>query len=102
MLALLSFVACEEGPTADAFTHKYEQSKCSDPWGNDRDVNTFTQAVVQYLKDKLITVQDSKVETSSGQSCEACHCTTGTVLLVKVSEEDGQKLMDLDEGWEEN
>ncbi|MEM6802026.1 MAG: hypothetical protein AAF696_11525, partial [Bacteroidota bacterium] len=97
MLSMLMFGACEEAVSPDAFTHKYEQSKCSDPWGNDRDVDAFTQAVVQYLKNKLITVLDTKVETSTGQSCEACHCTTGTILMIKVSEEDGEKLLDLDE-----
>lgn len=103
-LVLIAFTitACEEDVLPAEFTHKYEQTKCSDPWGNDRDANAFTQAVVQYLNDKLITVLDSDIETESGQSCEACNCLTGSTILIKLSEEDGQKLIDLNEGWKEN
>ncbi|MEM8889669.1 MAG: hypothetical protein AAGD28_16970 [Bacteroidota bacterium] len=104
VLVLTSFtlISCEEDVLATEFTHKYEQTKCSDPWGNDRDANAFTQAVVQYLNDKLITVLEADVETENGQSCEACNCLTGSTILIKLSEEDGQKLIDLNEGWKEN
>ncbi|MEL6252444.1 MAG: hypothetical protein AAFR87_10580 [Bacteroidota bacterium] len=102
MLLMLVGTSCEEDVLPAEFTHKYEQTKCSDPWGNDRDANAFTQAVVQYLNDKLITVLDSEIEMENEQSCEACICLTGSTILIKVSEEDGQKLIDLNEGWKTN
>ncbi|MDW3649191.1 MAG: hypothetical protein R8P61_19140 [Bacteroidia bacterium] len=107
MMALAIFLSlagtsCEEDLSPAEFTHKYEQTKCSDPWGNDREANAFTQAVIQYLNDKLITVLESDIESENGQSCEACNCLTGSTILIKLSEEDGQKLIDLNEGWIEN
>lgn len=101
--ALLMFtVACEgETPEAD-FTHKYEQTQCSDPWGNDSDPSDLEAAVVNYLQDKLIEVIKIEADEAAGnlQVCLACSCTTGTTIFVQTSEEDGQKLLDLNEGWE--
>ncbi len=99
---LMSFllISCEDEGVSDEFTHKYEQTQCSDPWGDERESNAFSRAVIDYLEDKLINVQDSKVETVSGNFCAACNCPTGSTIQIKLSEGDGQKLMDLNEGWE--
>lgn len=101
-LLLMFSIACEgEIPEAE-FTHKYEQTQCADPWGNDRDPSDLETAVVNYLKDKLIEVTKIKADESAGdlQACLACTCTSGTTIFVQTSDSDGQKLMDLDEGWE--
>lgn len=98
----VSGFSCESKVLPDNFGYKYEQTKCSDPWGNDRKPATLQQAVIDYLTPKLISVLDSEVKTETGQACEACNCLTGSTILLKLSEEDGQKLLDLNEGWEVN
>jgi len=102
MVLSLSSISCESDVLPNTFGFKYEQTKCGDPWGNDRKPATLQQAVIDYLTPKLISVLDSEIETSTGQACEACNCLTGSTILLKLSEGDGQKLLDLNEGWKVN
>jgi len=96
-------ISCKEDIPLAEFTHKYEQTQCSDPWYDAGDNDPFPDAAITYLQSKSISVIDSKVlSVNDTQFCAACVCPTGKTLLIKVSDADGQKLMDLNEGWEVN
>ena len=94
------FVACdEEDPLLLSSQYSYEQTHCSDPWGNTTEASVLDSLVIDYLDQKGIEVLASLVEGEEVASCRACFCVTGRSILINLSDEDGQKLLDLDEGW---
>lgn len=94
------FVACdEEDPLLLSSQYSYEQTHCSDPWGNTNEARVLDSLVIDYLDQKGIEVLASLVEGEEIASCRACFCVTGRNVLINLSDEDGQKLLDLDEGW---
>ncbi|MEM8889667.1 MAG: hypothetical protein AAGD28_16960 [Bacteroidota bacterium] len=94
------FIACDgEDPLLLSSQYSYEQTHCSDPWGNTNEATELDALVTNYLADKEIEVLTSQVEGEEIASCRACFCVTGRSILINLSDEDGQKLLDLDEGW---
>jgi len=94
------FIACDgEDPLLLSSQYSYEQTHCSDPWGNTNEASVLDSLVIDYLDQKDIEVLASQVEGEEIASCRACFCVTGRSILINLSDEDGQKLLDLDEGW---
>jgi len=77
----------------------WDQTKCADPWGNgENKTNEETKtAVISYLEDEGVQVQNLDFDKKSSLSidCEACGCGTGQRILVEVRSEDIEKMEDL-------
>ncbi|MEM8889668.1 MAG: hypothetical protein AAGD28_16965 [Bacteroidota bacterium] len=98
---LLLAVGCTQEVLPEASFYTYEQTQCSDPWGNTNQVSDLESLVQDYLGTKEIAVIESTVLVADEDAafCAACNCPTGRTVYVKLSEVDGQKLLDLNEGW---
>ncbi|MEL6252446.1 MAG: hypothetical protein AAFR87_10590 [Bacteroidota bacterium] len=96
---IILFGACEEVPLPDSLQYSYEQTYCSDPWGDTSDSEELLDLVKEYLADRDIEVLSPSVQSGEMSLCRACTCTSGLRISIGLSEEDGQKLLDLNEGW---
>ncbi|RMG60568.1 MAG: hypothetical protein D6722_20700 [Bacteroidetes bacterium] len=93
-LLLISLVACEQiDVVPEPFTHAYAETKCMDPWQDITDEDLAAR-VQTYLEAQGVTVEDISVDLNTGDaaSCEACHCPTGTVIMVKVPDAGSEAL----------
>lgn len=95
-----AFSACEDEGVADTRFYTYAQTQCADPWGNTRDEEELKSLAETYLVTKDIEVIESTVSAGEVEFCFACSCLSGKVLTIELGLQDGQKLLDLDEGWE--
>ncbi|MEM6806316.1 MAG: hypothetical protein AAF696_33265 [Bacteroidota bacterium] len=102
ILIFTALLGCEDEVLPDTRFFKYKQTQCADPWGNTQDSEELRSLVRDYLLTKDIEVLESSVSAGDIELCNACSCLSGRVLRINVNLEDGQRLMDLDEGWEEN
>ncbi|MEL6252445.1 MAG: hypothetical protein AAFR87_10585 [Bacteroidota bacterium] len=101
MAVMLLSIACTQEVLPDPSFYTYEQTQCSDPWGNPSSNSELETLVSDYLDAKSISVIESAVLVDEGVFCSACTCPSGKTIFVKLSEEDGQKLLGLNEGWQE-
>ncbi|MDW3649189.1 MAG: hypothetical protein R8P61_19130 [Bacteroidia bacterium] len=100
LISAILFVACDgEDPLLLSSQYAYEQTHCSDPWGNTNEAAELDSLVSDYLAAKEIEVLASQVEGGEIASCRACTCVTGRSIVINLSDQDGQKLLDLNEGW---
>ncbi|MDW3649190.1 MAG: hypothetical protein R8P61_19135 [Bacteroidia bacterium] len=92
-------VGCTQEVLPEASFYTYEQTQCSDPWGNTNSSSELETLVADYLDGQSISVIESTVLVADGTFCSACNCPSGKTIYVKLSEADGQKLLGLNEGW---
>jgi hypothetical protein len=96
LLTILS--ACKKDDESTTFY--YDETSCSDPWELKRDDSEEEQkeTIKQYLSDQKVRVQDIQFEINPDkvQQCEACHCTTGRIVVINVNWFSKRKMKDLD------
>ena len=103
-LSILISGGCEEEILPEDFTHVYYQTNCSDPWGDESDDRRLARDVKNYLKDEDIEIEAIKVHTylvGFIRCANPCDCPSGLMIKVFADEENGQKILDLEENWYE-
>lgn len=83
----------------EQLTFFWAQTKCAEPWSNDADLSDLQiqQEVVAYLDGLDIAVYDIWMNSDDAfaQACEACVCTTGIKIYVRVDKINRQEMEDL-------
>jgi hypothetical protein len=87
------FTSCEKDA---ANTFYFDAIGCDNPWDNYYTADTFSYehlrfAINGFLTDENIDVNSIEIDFDSTKMelCYACHCKTGTVIIVNV--ESGKK-----------
>ncbi|WP_425638881.1 hypothetical protein ACPUEN_04615 [Algoriphagus yeomjeoni] len=99
LLLVLFLQGCHEDNSLNTLVFYWDQTSCSDPWNtnSNNSNNEILQAVEDYLRDhgvngaRVISITGNGVE----QVCEACFCTTGTRINVKVPTTQKSKMIAL-------
>lgn len=95
---LTAFSSCEKNQESTTFF--WDETSCADPWKQDSDdtEEERKESIENYLGEQNVKVENIKFEFDSTriQLCEACHCTTGRIIIVKVSWYDKRKMRKLD------
>lgn len=100
---LLLFTSCQkEEQTAETW-FRYSQTKCADSWDSSFILFVSLEASIEYYfeNETEITIDEIEIlpDEEEGEDCEACNCTTGTVIRVRADEEFTEAM--LAEGFEE-
>jgi hypothetical protein len=98
-IVLLTFVSsCKKENESTIFY--WDETLCSDPWGQDSDdtEEERKESIGNYLSDQKVNVENIEFEFDSTkeQFCEACHCTSGRIIVIEVSTKDKPKMKKLD------
>ncbi|PHN04985.1 hypothetical protein [Flavilitoribacter nigricans] len=97
LLILIGSNGCLEDE--DQSTFFWAQTKCADPWSKDPDLNQneLEPLVIQFLDKEGIDVYDTWIEFAAAlsQDCEACSCTTGNKIYVRIDQSDEPAIRDL-------
>lgn len=93
-IVAILLVSCQKEENAVDFY--YNETLCSDPWDdgqNDSDAE-IEKAVKNYLKDQNIKAFSVEVDHSNDLTivCEACHCHSGTKIIVSADESKESKM----------
>ena len=99
LLFALFLQVCNDENPLHTIEFYWDQTGCSDPWNtNANNANKETQrAVEDYLRDqgvkgaRVISITGNGIE----QDCEACFCTTGNRINVKVPANQKSKMLEL-------
>ena len=80
----------------------WDLTGCSNPWDNHFNLDTFSAesynaGVYNYITGEGITVNyvTSEFDSSKIELCYACHCKTGTIIIVNISSKDRKKIKNL-------
>lgn len=78
----------------------WDETACSDSWKHESDDTEEERktSIESYLTDQNIKVEniDFELDSTKKQFCEACHCTTGRIIMIKVSSKNNRKMKKLD------
>ena len=81
---------------------RWDLTGCSNPWDDYFSLDTFSTegynaGVYEYLSDEGIDVNyiTSEFDSSKVEFCLACHCKTGTIIIINVPTKDRRKLKNL-------
>jgi len=91
---MLTTTSCNKEKNQESFF--WTQTKClEEPWK--RNSNDIESAIIDYLKNEDIIVDDVLFEfdASLSQSCEACSCRTGTKIIVIIPTGNSIKMEEL-------
>ncbi|MBL4624447.1 MAG: hypothetical protein JKY42_04840, partial [Flavobacteriales bacterium] len=85
-ILILVVYSCQKEKSSIDFY--FDQTLCSDPWNtgqNDSELE-IENSVKGYLKDQNIKVHDIEIDHHGDLTfvCEACHCLSGTKIIVSV------------------
>lgn len=98
-LSITLSTSCLSDNENEQLTFFWAQTKCAEPWSNDPDLSDLQiqQEVVVYLDGLDIAVFDIWLDSDDAfaQACEACVCTTGIKIYVRVDKIDRQEMEDL-------
>ena len=86
LIVLTLLASCEKGELIEM---KYHQTYCADAWelGSSATEEEISETVTRYLKDLDIKVKEvSMNDEGQAQFCNACSCTSGNIIVVKVDE----------------
>lgn len=94
----IAFSSCEKDNETTIFY--WNETGCSNPWEQDNnDTEEEKKAKIEnYLSDQNVSIENIEFEFDSTkeQFCRACHCTTGSIIVMKVSTKDKRKMKRLD------
>jgi hypothetical protein len=81
---------------------RWDLTGCSNPWDGYFSLDTFSTegynaGVYDYLSNEGIDVNyiRSEFDSSKVELCYACHCKTGTVIIINIPIKDRRKLKNL-------
>jgi len=81
---------------------RWDLTGCSNPWDSYFSLDTFsTEAyyagIFDYLSEEGIDVNfiSSEFDSTKVELCYACHCKTGTVIIINIPIKDRRKLKNL-------
>ncbi|WP_107039056.1 hypothetical protein [Brumimicrobium mesophilum] len=97
LISLFTFISsCNKDKTEIFY---WDETSCSDPWqANAYDPEEEKKASIKlYLLNEDISVEavNFEFDSSKAQFCEACSCTTGNIIAMKVSSKDTGKMEEL-------
>lgn len=80
----------------------WDQTGCLNPWDNHFSLDSFSyeaynSGVYDYLTSEGIEVNSvtSVIDSSKMELCYACHCKTGTVLIINLPAKEKRQLQQL-------
>ena len=81
---------------------RWDLTGCSNPWDDHFSLATFSTdsynaGIYNFLTEEGIAVNNIKSEFDSSkvELCYACHCKTGTIIIVNISTKNRKKLKKL-------
>lgn len=89
-------ISCSKNEDKNLFY--WSQTGCSDPWGvSGNDKENVSEAVENYLEDLDVEVIKIEFEFKESEqlACLACNCTTGNRIIIQVSEEDVNMVLEI-------
>lgn len=97
--ATIFFISCTK---TEPLLMRWDLTGCSNPWDNFFSLDTFSnesynQGVYNFLNEEGIDVNyvSSEFDSSKVELCYACHCKTGTVIIVNIPTKERRKLNNL-------
>ncbi|MEM6806317.1 MAG: hypothetical protein AAF696_33270 [Bacteroidota bacterium] len=102
-LLIISFFllsACANDDILEAETYVYNINQCDDRWGNANQADELEDRVSTYLEDVKIEMLGFRVLVIEGVFCQACGCPSGLSIVIDLSQRDGRRLLNLNDGWE--
>ena len=84
-------------PETELVTIYWDQTQCSDPWGQPADKWQTVEAIAAYMVEEGVRPYSIRfdVESNLPVSCDACHCGTGIRMNVGIEETELEKALTL-------
>ena len=99
MAMIFIIAACTKNESIDM---RWDQTGCLNPWDNHFSLDSFTHeaynaGVYDYLTSEGITINSvtSIIDSSKMEFCYACHCKSGTVLIINIPSNEKRQLQQL-------
>jgi hypothetical protein len=99
ILITVFFVSCTKN---EPLSMRWDLTGCFNPWDNHFSLDTFSnegynEGVYDYLTSEGVDVNyiTSEFDSSKVELCFACHCKTGTVIIINIPTKDRRKLKNL-------
>ena len=86
MIAILTLLAASCAKTTDGEWMVYEETVCYPFWTDEDSHIKSKKNLEKFLKAEGIIPLKIRVDGERYITCEACHCETGVIYLVKVDE----------------
>ena len=94
-LILLPFVlqCCEDTDNESGIKMEFYESQCSNPWDVLPGNENYLFEVQRYLSDAGIEIYSISVKNiNEGEiHCEACNCSSGRKIIIRIPEEDKEE-----------
>ena len=100
LVPMVNLLACAEVDVDRInWTHEYQLTGCADPWNwsADDDLTALEGIVRTYLEEQEIDIRKIAVIEfpEGGEDCEACFCKSERKALLRLNEQNREKLLAL-------